>query len=152
MAALQASGANRVPAPASKTAAHAAQPTGAPSFAEAGIHHVATLIFANGSAEIAAKDRATLRRIAAASRSAGAVIRVVGYASPAAGNLSPAERKLANFNISFRRAEAVREALIRAGAAPGNIKIVAASDNSERFGVPSTNTDTRPRVEIFLEN
>lgn len=152
MAALQASGANRVPGPTPKAAPRAAQQTHIPAFSGAGTHHAATLYFANGSAKIATKDRATLRRIALESRSRGAVIRVVGYASPTAGNLSPAARKLANFNISFRRAEAVRKALIQAGAASENVQIVAASDNSETFIEPSAANDTRPRVEIFLEN
>ena len=53
---------------------------------------------------------------------------------------------------SFHRAQAVGEALIRAGAAPGNVEIVAASDNSAPFGAAATGAAARPRVEIFLEN
>ncbi len=105
---------------------------------------VATIRFADGSARISGDERASLEQAAQLAQSRNARLKVVGYAS-AGGRQAGLERlKLANFNMSMDRAEAVARELVRLGVNPALIVVEAKPDAAA--GADGT------KAEIYLEN
>jgi outer membrane protein OmpA-like peptidoglycan-associated protein len=131
------------PGPSSLGAsAFASAPAGAPT---------ATIAFAHGGSALGGDDLEAIRQVAQAA-SAGAVVRVVGHASQRTRNMSMERHRLANFNVSFERAQSVAGALRRAGVDPRRILVEAVGDSQPRYYefMPSGEAENR-RVEIFLE-
>ena len=113
----------------------------------------ASIIFANGSAQLSPRDQAILREVAQLYRERGGRLRVVGHASSRTRNMEAAKRKMVNYGISAARAQAVAEALVGHGAERGSIQISALSDNQPLYleVMPSGETGNR-RTEIFIDN
>jgi flagellar motor protein MotB len=117
-------------------------PTGGPA---------ATITFPHGGAALGGDDLAVIRRVAEAARGGG-VVRVVGHASQHTRNMSMEQHRLANFNVSFERAQAVARALRQAGIDPHRLIVEAVGDSEPRYYefMPNGEAENR-RVEIFLE-
>jgi len=128
--------------------ARTAQPVLQPRASElAGI-----IYFAHGSASLNATDRSVLRDIVALSRERNARIRVIGHASARTGTVDPVEHRIANLEVSQRRAEAVTAALVRFGSKRDGIRTEARADSLPVYHefMPTGEAGNR-RVEIFLE-
>ena len=111
----------------------------------------ASVPFGHGSSHLSAEDRAQLREVVAQYKKTGGALTVVGHASSRTGDMSALEHKIANFDISVRRAEAVAQALVRLGVPARAIYVGAVSDNEPvyREVMPAGEAQNR-RTEIFL--
>jgi len=108
--------------------------------------------FANGSAQLNAKSRAIVRKAAKAYKARGkGVIRVVGHASHRTQDLPIARHRMANFNVSLDRANAVARELMRQGVKASVVRVEAKSDSDPVFYeyMPAGEAENR-RTEIFL--
>ena len=78
-------------------------------------------------------------------------LRVVGHASNRTKELSAASHELVNFNISFKRARAVADELIRRGVSPDKVEVIAMSDNAPVYQewMPSGEAGNR-RAEVYI--
>jgi outer membrane protein OmpA-like peptidoglycan-associated protein len=124
----------------------AGTPTGG-RFGAAGSRLLSTILFANGSATLSGQDRANLRSAVDEYKRSGGSFRIVGYASDA-NNRPSAQQRLANFDLSERRAASVANELIRMGARADAVFVEARSD----AGVTGGSASDGRRAEIFLEN
>ena len=118
-----------------------AAPTAAPSTPASGAHPlppVAAVRFALGSATLDADAVKAVRQASAAVMGIGTMITITGYAD--ASGARPA-----NVELAKRRAEAVRDELVRAGVEPRRIRLVAPIDVTGS-GAP----DGARRVDIGL--
>ncbi|HYM30955.1 MAG TPA: OmpA family protein [Candidatus Cybelea sp.] len=121
--------------------------SGNPAFAAAGSQLADTVFFARGSANLSGDDRQALRDVVSRHKTQGGIIRIVGHASDDGSSSDPWQQKLANFDISQRRAEAVAGELRKLGAKSNSIFVEAAEDG------PATGGSAEGRrAEIFLEN
>ncbi len=125
----------------------------APRLAALGAQLVAVIYFSHSSAQIDAKDRGVLREVVALQRQRGGTIRVVGHASAHTGVVDQIEHRLANFEVSLKRANAVAAGLVALGAAKGEVRAEARGDAQPIFHefMPTGEAGNR-RTEIFLEN
>lgn len=121
------------------------------SRAQGGILKVATIMFANGSARLTARDIGILRQVEALAKQRGGTLRVVGYASGRTRNMDPISHKMVNFQISVKRANAVARELVRLGAHSGKIQVDALSDDNPLYYefMPSGEAGNR-RAEIYI--
>ena len=117
-----------------------------------GSNKAAVIYFALGSTNITQEGRDALHKVADYQKQSGGSLRVVGHASNRTKELSPERHQLVNFNISFGRARAVADELIRRGVAPDKLKVVALSDSAPAYGewMPSGEAGNR-RAEVFIE-
>ncbi len=113
---------------------------------------MATIQFANGSAQIDATGRGVLSSVYQLHRQRGGKLRIVGHASSRTRNMDPVRHKMVNYRISADRADMVMRELVRIGADKDNILIVAESDSSPLYYeiMPSGEAGNR-RTEIYLE-
>jgi len=113
---------------------------------------VATIQFANGSADLDSRDRTILRNVVALQRERGGVIRVVGHASARTADMDPVRHKLVNYDVSSERAETVAKTLTDLGARTEDIVVVAKSDAEPLYYefMPSGEAGNR-RTEVFLD-
>jgi len=111
------------------------------------------IYFANGSAALNGNDRQVLRGIVALNRQRGGTIRVVGHASAHTGTADELKHRLANFEISLKRANAVSAALVALGLPRDRIHAEAHGDSQPIYHefMPTGEAGNR-RAEIFLEN
>ncbi len=118
---------------------------------KAGVLKVATIMFANGSARLTARDIDILRQVGMLAKQRGGTLRVVGYASGRTRNMDPIKHKMVNFQISVKRANAVARELVRLGVHGGKIQVNALSDDSPLYYefMPSGEAGNR-RAEIYL--
>ena len=112
---------------------------------------VATIMFANGSARLTARDVGILRQVELLLEQRGGTLRVVGYASGRTRNMDPISHKMVNFQISVKRANAVARELVRLGVRGGKIQVNARSDGSPLYYefMPSGEAGNR-RAEIYI--
>jgi len=141
--------------PASKLASELTAPSGSVAARTVGLGEslrVATIQFANGSAQLDDRDRAILRGVLALQHERGGSIRIVGHASSRTGNMDPVRHKLVNFEISAARAQSVARELAQLGAANETIVVMAESDTDPVFYefMPSGEAGNR-RAEVFLD-
>jgi outer membrane protein OmpA-like peptidoglycan-associated protein len=124
----------------------------APSAGPGGGSQIATILFDDGSSQLAPAAIKLLERVVAMQRSEGGQLRVVGHASVHVAGGDPIERKLANFRISADRANAVARELVRLGVDPSSISVLAVSESQPLYNerVPAGQAGNR-RAEIFLE-
>ncbi len=121
------------------------------SLAGGGMVKVATIMFANGSARLTARDVSILRQVELLLEQRGGTLRVVGYASGRTRNMDPISHKMVNFQISVKRANAVARELVRLGVRGGKIQVNARSDGSPLYYefMPSGEAGNR-RAEIYI--
>lgn len=149
------SGRAAAPAPAPATeapAADAIQPLDSFVPARYGVSYLAASVpFGHGSTALSASDHALLRQVVAQYKKTGGALTVVGHASSRTGDMSALDHKIANFDISVRRAEAVARDLIRQGVPARAVYVGAVSDNEpvSREVMPQGEAYNR-RTEIFL--
>ncbi len=120
---------------------------------QAGRTQLAAIIyFRHGSAALDAQDREILRDIAALQRLRSGKIRVVGHASAHPGTVTQVKHRLANFEISLKRANAVVAMLISLGVAREAVQGEAKGDAQPVYHefMPTGEAGNR-RTEIFLE-
>ena len=113
---------------------------------------VATIQFANGSAKLSASDMRILQQVRKLAAERGGQIRIVGHASSRTRNLDPVTRKMANFEISIKRADKVAGELVRLGLKKDSLLIGAVSDIMPQYYeyMPSGEAGNR-RTEIYLD-
>jgi len=113
----------------------------------------ATVPFAHGSAHLSSADMAALRDVVAAYKKTGGAVTVIGHASSRTGDMSVVAHKIANFDISTRRAETVAKALSKLGVPARAIYVGAVSDAEPVYQevMPSGEAYNR-RTEIFLNH
>ena len=112
----------------------------------------AVIYFALGSTRITKEAHNALHKVIDYHKQNGGSLRVVGHASNRTKELTPERHELVNFNISFARARAVADELIRHGVGPDKLKVVALSDSAPAYGewMPSGEAGNR-RAEIFID-
>ena len=113
---------------------------------------VATIQFANGSADLDSRDRTILRNVVALQRERGGVIRIVGHASSRTADMDPVRHKLVNYDVSSERAETVAKTLAELGARTQDIVVVAKADVDPLYYevMPAGEAGNR-RTEVFLD-
>lgn len=113
----------------------------------------AIIFFSHGSSELDPRDRGVLRDVAALQQQRGGSLRVVGHASSRTHNATPDAHRVANFEMSLTRANAVLEELLQLGVAADSAHAEAVGDAEPVYHefMPSGEAGNR-RVEIFLEN
>jgi outer membrane protein OmpA-like peptidoglycan-associated protein len=111
---------------------------------------VATIQFGLGSSELSSRDHQVINAVAAAYRNGGRLL-VVGHASGRTGQMPKNRHKLVNFNVSFDRANAVAQALIRVGVPPERVSVEAVSDDQPIYSesMPTGEAGNR-RAEIYV--
>lgn len=108
---------------------------------------VGAIAFATGSARVPAGAAARITEIAALQKESGAPLRVIGHAGKgegAGGGGEGAGQLLSGFKVALDRANAVAEALGKAGVVPDRIYVETAIIGSERGAVAR-------QAEIFLQ-
>ncbi len=125
----------------------------APRLAALGAQLVAVIYFGHSSAQLDASDRAVLREVVALQRQRGGTIRVVGHASAHTGVVDQIKHRLANFEMSLKRANTVAAGLVALGAAKDEVRAEAKGDAQPIFHeFMATGEAGNRRAEIFLEN
>jgi outer membrane protein OmpA-like peptidoglycan-associated protein len=126
---------------------------GGPSFGALGQpSRVGIVLFAPGSSAIDPGQVHELKPIVRMLRQRGGLLQVVGYAAadPHAKNL--ARDKLANFNLSLDRANAVARVLMRLGVKPSELIISAEGDSAPVAAVAGVSgRAANERADIYLE-
>ena len=113
---------------------------------------IATINFVSGSSKLDNKDRRILDEVIKLHNRHGGSIRVTGHASSRTQNLDRLKHKLANFNISMKRANAVASSLIEKGIPAGNLYVGAMSDNEPVFYEVMPNGEYgNQRAEIYMD-
>ncbi len=94
-----------------------------------------------------------LSEVVALQRQRGGTIRVVGHASAHTEVVDQIKHRLANFEMSLKRANAVAAGLVALGAAKDQVRAEAKGDAQPIFHefMPTGEAGNR-RTEIFLEN
>ncbi len=125
----------------------------APRLPALGAQLVAVIYFGHSSAQLDAGDRGVLSEVVALQRQRGGTIRVVGHASAHTGVVDQIKHRLANFEMSLKRANAVAAGLVALGAAKNEVRAEAKGDAQPIFHefMPTGEAGNR-RTEIFLEN
>ena len=113
---------------------------------------LATIMFDNGSARLSRRDHEILRGVVRLHRQRGGRVRVVGHASSRTRSMDPVGHKMVNFKVSADRAQAVRDALVRAGLGRQDVGTHAVSDSQPMYYevMPSGEAGNR-RAEIFID-
>ena len=127
---------------------------GAPSFGAMGRpNRVAVVLFTARSDAIDPEEIRLLRPLVARMRGHGGTLQVVGYAAADPSAADPAKDKIASFNLSLLRAQAVARALRGFGASPDEMIVSAEGDSAP---VPALDgiegAPANDRVDIYLEN
>ena len=112
---------------------------------------VATIQFNHSSARLGARDRQLISTVASAYQQQGGTILVVGHASSRTRQLANSRHEVANFKVSFARANAVAQALIRAGVSLERVTVEAVADDQPVYSeaMPTGEAGNR-RAEIFF--
>jgi outer membrane protein OmpA-like peptidoglycan-associated protein len=112
----------------------------------------ATIYFADGSAGLSEDDRAILREVGQLYRQRRGGVRVIGYASADARGADTVARRLANFDLASRRADAVSRELARTGVPAGSITTGAeGTPTAPGVGGAGYGAAGDRRVDIYLD-
>lgn len=116
------------------------------------MHYLAeTIYFDNGSDVVDYKFYSALKNIAKTAKDNNALVSVNGYASSRTRNTDPVSHKLANFNVSARRADNVVKVLRKYGVKSDRIISRALSDTMPVYQeVMPEGERLNRRVEIYL--
>lgn len=113
---------------------------------------LAIVLFAEGSSQIDPAQVAKLRPVLRLLRERGGALEIVGHASRAAGAGGSAEDKIANFNLSLDRANAVARALMGLGVRPAELIVSAEGDSAPVAAVAGlSGAAANQRADIYLE-
>lgn len=117
-----------------------------------GGRRVAVIYFAHGSTGLNARDREVLREVARIYERRQTGLRVVGHASSRTAAMDPIDHRMANFETSMERAEAVADALASMGVPPKAIQVEARADREPVYHefMPTGEAGNR-RAEIFVK-
>jgi outer membrane protein OmpA-like peptidoglycan-associated protein len=117
-----------------------------------GSYQVATILFANGSAKVGARDRRVLRQVIAQHKKVGGTLRIVGHASRRTKTNDPIRHKMANFQVSTARAERVAKELVKMGVRANKMFVGSVSDSDPKYYeyMPSGEAGNR-RTEIYID-
>jgi outer membrane protein OmpA-like peptidoglycan-associated protein len=112
---------------------------------------VATIQFGRSSSRLDARDQQLINAVATAQRQNGGNVLVVGHASSRTQQLPKDRYEVANFQVSFARANAVAQALIRAGVSADRVTVEAVSDGQPIYSeaMPTGEAGNR-RAEIYF--
>ena len=112
---------------------------------------VATIQFGHSSSRLDARDQQLISTVASVARQNGGNILVVGHASSRTIQLPKSTHEVANFQVSFARANAVAQALIRAGVSAERVTVEAVSDDQPIYSeaIPTGEAGNR-RAEIYI--
>jgi outer membrane protein OmpA-like peptidoglycan-associated protein len=112
---------------------------------------VATIQFGHSSAQLDARGRAIIAQIASAQRGTGSSVLVVGHASSRTRQLTKAHHEAANFDVSFARANAVAQELVRAGVPTDRVTVEAVADDQPIYSEAMPNGEAgNRRAEIYF--
>lgn len=114
--------------------------------------HLATIQFANGSANLSSRDRQILSQVAQIAAARGGVLRVVGHASQRTQDMNPARHSQVNDRISAARANSVAQAIINMGVPAQRLYVGGAGASDPRYleVMPSGEAGNR-RAEIYID-
>lgn len=126
---------------------------GGTSALAAGATRVASIHFANGSANLDSRDRAVLRKVAALQAQSGGTVRIIGHASSRTRSMDPVRHKMVNYQMSVARAESVARALAALGTPRDRIVVGAVGDTEPVYYevMPSGEAGNR-RTEIYIDS
>ena len=112
---------------------------------------VATIQFSHSSSRLDARYQQLISTVASVARQNGGNILVVGHASSRTIQLPKSTHEVANFQVSFARANAVAQALIRAGVSAERVTVEAVSDDQPIYSeaMPTGEAGNR-RAEIYI--
>ena len=127
------------------------QDAGGQTMADGG-RRIAVIYFRHGSSSLQGRDRNVLRDIAQIYERQGRDLRVVGHASSRTAAMDPVDHRMANFDTSLKRAQAVVDALVSMGVPRDAIQLEARGDNEPVYHefMPTGEAGNR-RAEIFLQ-
>ncbi len=109
------------------------------------------IYFNNGAAGVEGEEQVKLRKIAKTAKQNNAMVEVWGFASSRTRNTDPVTHKLANFNISAKRAENTAAALRSLGVKADRIEVQALSDSMPMYQeVMPEGERLNRRAEIYL--
>lgn len=115
----------------------------------------AIVFFADNAADVDGDGMKLVRKLAKAYRAQGGqgVVRVIGHASSRTKDMPVGRHLETNYAISKKRADAVAQALARAGVPANMIRVEAVSDSQPIFyeSMPKGEVGNR-RVEVFLQH
>lgn len=112
---------------------------------------VATIQFGRSSSRLDARDQQLIATVVSAHRQNGGNILVVGHASSRTAQLPKSRHEVVNFQVSFARANAVAQALIRNGVSPERVTVEAVADDQPIYSeaMPTGEAGNR-RAEIYF--
>ena len=112
---------------------------------------IATINFKSGSSLISSKDIKKIRKVIKIAADKNAQVRIVGHASTRTKDMSQLEHKLANFDISDKRSQAVAKVFVENKFPPSRLITEAVSDSKPLFheSMPA-GTFGNQRTEIFI--
>jgi len=112
---------------------------------------IATINFKSGSSLISSKDIKKIRKVIKIAFDKNAQVRIVGHASTRTKDMSQLEHKLANFDISDKRSQAVAKVFVENKFPPSKLITEAVSDSKPLFheSMPA-GTFGNQRTEIFI--
>lgn len=110
-----------------------------------------TFYFDNGSSALDSKYNASIRKIVKTAKANNANLIVYGYASSRTRNTDPITHKVANFKISYARAQSVVAALRRAGMPADRITSEALADTAPAYQeVMPEGERLNRRAEVYI--
>lgn len=114
-------------------------------------YQIDTFYFDNGSSSIKNEDKAKVKKIAKLAKDKKATLYVLGYSSSRTNDTDYVTHKMANFKVSLARAEAVADALIKAGVPDDKVLLEALSDSRPAFlEVMPEGERLNRRVEVYI--
>lgn len=113
------------------------------------------VFFGHGSSHVKAQDKKKLESLAAAMRyKQGVAVTVVGHASQRVdGVTDPMKRKMINFDMAQKRADAVTKILRKAGLAPGWVHATSKGDGEPNPAPPPGMSQEAAdrRADVYVE-
>ena len=112
---------------------------------------IATINFRSGSSSIEGKDILKIKKVMKLAKEKNARVRIVGHASTRTKDMPPLKHKLANFNISDKRSQAVAQVFLKNKFPASMLITEAVSDSKPLFheSMPA-GTYGNQRTEIFI--
>ena len=112
---------------------------------------IATINFRSGSSSIEGKDILKIKKVMKLAKEKNARVRIVGHASTRTKDMPPLSHKLANFNISDKRSQAVAQVFLKNKFPASMLITEAVSDSKPLFheSMPA-GTYGNQRTEIFI--
>ena len=111
-----------------------------------------TLVFPFGSSAISPNDRGHIKKVVDIANQKNALLRVVGHASSFTNDMSLMDHQIANFSISWERAQAIAALILASGFDHERLLIRALSDSDPVFPeVMPAGQRGNQRAEIYME-